>query len=124
MAKLRRIALLLLAALLCLSTASCDPYGDYPSLIVGSWDNNSVNGRTERFSFEADGTGRYSLITEKGGELIGYDFSYTLEENSLTLTPIDSTDTATHTLSIDGDTMVLKQGKSEQKFTRKATSGQ
>ena len=118
MAKLRRsVALLLTAALLCLTLSACNPYGDYPELIVGTWDNNSVEGRTERFVFGADGTGHYSLITA-GGEVVGYDFEYTLEENNLKLSTASGANSAAHTVEIEGNTMVLRQGKSEQEFAR------
>lgn len=117
MEKLKRTALLLLAALLCLSLAACNKYGDYPKLIVGTWDNNSVPDRIERYSFAEDGSGHYAII-QNDKEVFGNDFEYSVEENILTLRPKGLDETATHTLSFDDNEMTLTQGKATHKFVK------
>ncbi len=119
MEKLRCVCLLL-ALVLCLGFAGCDGYDDYPALIVGTWENASVPGRTERFAFSADGTGEYTLISGEK-ELLSYSFTYSLSENTLSLIPegVDKDDAAFHTVLIEDNTMTLTQGKSSQEFTKK-----
>ncbi len=114
MEKIKRISLVILAALLCIAVTACDPYGDYPTLIVGTWDNTDVPARTERYTFNADGSGSYAII-QGGKEVIKVEFEYSLEENRLTQLTADGT--AEHSVKIDGNTLTLTQGKSTQTFT-------
>ncbi len=112
MAKIIKAAL---ACLLTITLTACNYYGDYPKKIVGTWENSEVPSRTELYTFDEDGNGVYAILQD-GNEVLSVDFTYSIKENKLI--QVADGDETTLIISFDGGDLVIKQGKSSQRFKK------
>ena len=104
---MKKILLLLLAALLIMALTSCTLGG-----VVGSWKNETeILGFAAEtvYTFEKDGTGHYSTILG-----VDVDFTYTLEDGILTITThvLGLSHSNEYEYSRKGDTLTLIRDES------------
>ena len=111
----RMIGMALVAVVLGFAMSSCendddvDPYKDYPQLIVGKWFNFTPDAST-LLNYQADGTFNVIGYDKKLGWM-GFDGTYLLEGNVLSLTR--SGDVSESTIELTADKFTFKSGTSE-----------
>ena len=111
----RMIGMALVAVMLSFAMSSCenddevDPYKDYPQLIVGKWFNFTPDAST-LLNYQADGTFNVIGYDKKLGWM-GFDGTYLLEGNVLSLTR--SGDVSESTIELTADKFTFKSGTSE-----------
>ena len=115
MKTLRMIGMAIVAVVLGFAMSSCendddvDPYKDYPQLIVGKWFNFTPDAST-LLNYQADGTFNVIGYDKKLGWM-GFDGTYLLEGNVLSLTR--SGDVSESTIELTADKFTFKSGTSE-----------